>query len=288
MYKQMRAFNINKAGTQKYWCLQNVRLGYSIPARHQFAYEDWQKNIQHKDRKYPTGCAVPVYWSFWATLSGEYRNWGHIAVRLANGKIWTDGRYYNSVDEVTKNYLSNGSYLGWGELVNNVRVVQPQEVSTVATINDDVSRQIGFHYLGRNGKDGRKNALQSKQTDIFGKPLTNEQISAFFLSAESRKWRDELLPALYAERDVLRENAKNHQIIVERLEKAVADRDSQIDDLNATVLQQEVKINELTADNALLEEEVKALKKQLEGCDSTGEPKKCLIDVIIDWFKRSK
>lgn len=200
-YTQSRNFNISKAGTKPYWCLLNVRLGYSIPAYYDYAMLDWQNNVkQHKNRSFPSGMTVPVYFNWTGTVGGVYQNWGHIAVRLPSGKIWSDGKYFNSVDDLVNRYLSNGSYLGWGESVNRVRVIR--EATTVAQkIDGDRSRQLGFHYLGRNGQDGTKNALQSDQQDIKGKELTLEYLSSLFLSNESRGWRDGRLPKVYKERD---------------------------------------------------------------------------------------
>lgn len=123
-WKQIRGFNPAAGGTKKYYCLQNVRLGYGIGAKYPYASADWDNNIQHRDRNFPAGVAVPVYFNWVGTLSGERRNWGHIAVRLPDGRIWTDGKYYGSVDALSANYLSGSSYVGWGEMVNNIRVVQ--------------------------------------------------------------------------------------------------------------------------------------------------------------------
>ncbi|MCA9329555.1 hypothetical protein KDA11_02835, partial [Candidatus Saccharibacteria bacterium] len=133
---QVKPFIIANAGTKPYWCLQNVRQGYGIPAKWDYALLDWQNNVQHKDQNYPSGCSVPVYFNWTGNVGGVTKNWGHIAVRLADGRIWTDGKYYANVSTLSTNYLRGGSYLGWGELVNNVRVVT-QEVS-MAGINDDV------------------------------------------------------------------------------------------------------------------------------------------------------
>lgn len=204
-YTQTRPFVIANAGTVKYLCLANVRKGYGIPAKYDYAYLDWQNNAkQHPDQNYPAGVAVPVYFSWVGTVGGVNKNWGHIAVRLPDGRIWTDGRYYNSVGELLNNYLSNGRYLGWGESVNGIRVVR--EVADMAQkIDGDRSRQLGFHYLGRNGKDGRPNALQFDQADLVGRDLTLEELSRLFLSAESKAWRDGRLNKVYEERDAYKQ-----------------------------------------------------------------------------------
>ncbi len=123
------------------------------------------------------------------------------------------------------------------------------------TINDDVSRQIGWHYLGRNGYDGKANALQGKQTDIFGQPLTNAKLSEFFLSAESRDWRDVRIHKVYAERDALKAANANLTVESDRLAKANTE-------LVKTVANQQATINTKQAEVDALQDEVTALKKE--------------------------
>lgn len=275
---QVKPFNPALGGTTKYLCLSNVRKGYSIPALHQFAKQDWDNNVQHKDRNFPQGCSVPVYWSWTGKVDGVTKDWGHIAVRLADGRVWTDGRYYANVDTLNTNYLSGkGTYLGWGELVNNVRVVR-QEVSMAETINDDVARQIGWHYLGRNGFDGKPNALQAPQGDLQGKQLTNAQLSQFFLSAEARDWRDSRIHKVYAERDGLKSANANLTAERDRLAKANQELTATISRLNGeviglaqTVKEKQAEINTMQDQVVDLEKENKELKAQLATCGNNED-----------------
>jgi hypothetical protein len=125
MYRQLIPFNQALAGKTPYKCLNNVRLGYSIPNKYKSAYIAWQHTQQHPDRQFPA-CDVPVYFTWEGTVEGVYANWGHIAVRLANGQVWTDGHIYGSVDDVLTHYIpgSKKSYLGWGESINDIKVIQ--------------------------------------------------------------------------------------------------------------------------------------------------------------------
>lgn len=149
----------------------------------------------------------------------------------------------------------------------------PIEGGNMATINDDVSRQIGYHFLGRNGYDGKPNALQSAQGDIMGKELSNAQMSTFFLSAESRDWRDARLPKLYAERDALKSVNANLTVERDRLAKANTELTKTIANQQATINQQQATVNEKQAEisslqdkAADLEKENKELKAQLATC----------------------
>lgn len=275
---QVKPFNPALGGTTKYLCLSNVRKGYSIPAYYLTAKKAWDGTQQHKDRNFPAGCDVPVFWSWYGTVDGVYDNYGHIAVRLADGRIWTDGRYYANVDTLNANYLSGkGTYLGWGESVNNVRVVT-QGGSMAENINDDVGRQIGWHYLGRNGFDGKPNALQAPQGDIQGKALTNAQMSAFFLSAEARDWRDSRIHKVYAERDGLKSANANLTAERDRLAKANVELTATISRLNGEVLgltktvkEKQAEINTLQDQVVDLEKENKELKAQLATCGNNED-----------------
>lgn len=308
-YSQVKPFVIANAGTTKYLCLQNVRLGYSIPASYLTATKAWAGTQQHPDKNFPAGCAVPVFWSLFLTLDGKYEDYGHVAVRLADGRIWTDGRYYNSVDELNSSYLGGkGKYLGWGESLNNVKVVT-QEASMAEVVTDDVSRQIGYHLLGRNGFDGRPNALQAKQADIFGKSLTNAQHSAWFLSAESRAWRDTTLPALYNERDTLRSTviAKNNEIAklngvianqkieLDKVTQALNAKQTEVEalqddvaQLNAQLVAKDEQIVALQSEVAARDQKIAELEAQLENGGTPSEDSSMLdkLKESINWFIR--
>lgn len=285
MYTQVKPFVVANAGTTKYLCLANVRLGYGISALYLTATKAWKGTLQHPDRNFPAGCAVPVFWSLFLTLDGVYEDYGHVAVRLADGRIWTDGRYYNSVDELNSSYLGGkGKYLGWGETLNNVTVVKPQEVSMAETINDDVSRQIGFHQLGRNGKDGRPNALDSRQNDIYGKPLTNAQMSAFFLSAESQAWRDVRLQKVYAERDALKNEVASlkkqladAQMYSSALEAQNKSLQAQLTAKSEEVVTLQNKVTELEAANKKLKEELLACGSDTVHLNALGKSLQWLV-----------
>ncbi len=108
---QVKPFVVANAGTTKYMCLQNVRLGYGIPAYYSTATKAWNGTVQHRDRNFPAGCDVPVFYSWSGTVDGVYADYGHVAVRLADGRVWTDGRYYANVDTLNTSYLGGNRYL---------------------------------------------------------------------------------------------------------------------------------------------------------------------------------
>lgn len=115
MYKQLKKFDQTKAGSVKGYCLRNVRLGYGIGPKYDSAWIAWQNADQHTSSPIPTGVDVPVY--FWW---GKY---GHIGVRLANGKFWSDGRTYPNLSAYRVTHPAV-LYRGWSDEVNDVKVIK--------------------------------------------------------------------------------------------------------------------------------------------------------------------
>ena len=167
--RQVVNFDIDKAGTTKYLCLANVRKGYGIGAKYPDATTAWNNTQQHRDRSFPAGCSVPVFYSWVGTVSGERKNWGHIAVRLPDGRVWTDGKYYANVDERSARYLSGSSYLGWGESVNGVRVVENVIIPSnkgddmIKPGDEDILRIIGSEVKGWDFNSTHNGSLDARE-----------------------------------------------------------------------------------------------------------------------------
>ena len=112
MWKQVKDFNIKKMGTKKGYCLQNVRLGFGIPAKYASAKMDMEANKKagtlHNIDTIPTNVSVPVY----IDSSSKYE---HIIV-CDKGTYYSDGRKLKSTKGL--------KFFGWGELCEDVRVVE--------------------------------------------------------------------------------------------------------------------------------------------------------------------
>lgn len=83
-------------------------------------WEAWLHTQQHTD-PIPNGVDVPVFFSYTASIDGINKNWGHIGVRLKDGTFWSDGTIYPTISAYTANHSPR--YVGWGESVNDVRVI---------------------------------------------------------------------------------------------------------------------------------------------------------------------
>lgn len=187
-----------------------------------------------------------------------------VPYRWAKGKVTTAGWHSQFGNQVRITH-ADGTVMIYAHLSKiNVSVGQILSPTggNMAGINDDVSRQIGWHFMGRNGYDGKPNALQSKQGDIYGKELSNAQMSAFFLSAEAREWRDSRLPKLYAERDALRASNANLNTQVTQLTKALADAQTKLTQANTQLTKQTEVVNQKQAEISSLQDQVADLTKE--------------------------
>lgn len=130
-YHQLTPFNQSKAGKTPGSCLANSRQGFSIKAKYANAWSAWNHTQQHSGQP-PTGVDVPVFFSY------VDANHGHIGVRLANGKFWSDGNTYASIEAYTKGHAPK--YVGWGESINDIRVLE--KLPDAPVYNHDTSIRI--------------------------------------------------------------------------------------------------------------------------------------------------
>lgn len=117
---QLIPFDPAKGGTTKNFCLANVCKGYGIPNLYPSAWEAWLHTQQHTE-PIPSGLDVPVFFSYTATIDGITKNWGHIGVRLKDGRFWSDGIFYPSIKKYEISHLPR--YVGWGESINNRQIL---------------------------------------------------------------------------------------------------------------------------------------------------------------------
>ena len=148
MWKQLKSFDIKKMGTKPGYCLQNVRKGFGIGSLFDDAKEDMLNNkykgTLHPMNTLPKDIQVPVYID--STSPHE-----HI-IAYDRGIFYSDGKKFN----VTKNV----KFFGWGELLENVRVVVNDglkyEIGDMVEVEFDVTR-VAYE----NGKNIlRENAIE--------------------------------------------------------------------------------------------------------------------------------
>jgi len=109
------------------WCLEYVRRTFGLPARYLTATEAWENSTTpHRDRNFPAGVAVPVYYG----LAREPA--GHIVLRMPDGSVYstsdnsTTPHHHPNIADLESYYAGWGwplTYRGWSEDVANTPVV---------------------------------------------------------------------------------------------------------------------------------------------------------------------
>jgi len=159
-----------------------------------------------------------------------------------------------------------GRHLHWVLYRNGVYVYPPNYVNErndMSTTDLYLARVLAHGVLGRNGYNGKPNALDGSQdADLLKNHVgkeTNAKIWEFYNSAEGKDWRDNLQPKAYAQRDAYKrqldevtadrnglivkydaEKAKNAQLTEENAQLQIT-----VNEQKQTIAQQEAKIKEL-------------------------------------------
>lgn len=175
MWKQVRSFNLAKMGHKIGYCLQNVRLGYGIPAKYASAKDDMLANKKagtlHDMGTIPNNVTVPVY----VDSSSQYE---HIMV-CDKGTYYSDGRKLTSV--------AGMKFFGWGEICDGVRVVEwvNEPAPTLKyKVGDKV--EVGSYYAS--STDPVSKAVIRRATGTITKVLTNGCHNPYLLDNGAIGW----------------------------------------------------------------------------------------------------
>lgn len=134
-YEQLRKPDLTVKDKMGY-CLRYARSVFSINPKYYTARIAWDKaNYKHYGTR-PTNVAVPVWYSWKATLDGKYQDWGHVAINVPGKGVYSSPIRSSQVAKgyaIYKTPESLGSalgakYLGWSEDINGVRVVRGEEM----------------------------------------------------------------------------------------------------------------------------------------------------------------
>jgi hypothetical protein len=184
-FKQTRGFDPSKGGSRAGYCLANVRMGYSIAPLYNDAWQAWNNTVQHRNSSFPANVDIPLFYDYTDSRGNRY---GHINVRMRDGRIWNDGRFFQSM-ATFQNSMRNVRYVGWGETLNNVRVVQRVQGGTNVADRTTLStaRILAEKVLGR----GRTHVHAGKVDSDLNKhhvnvPLTNGYIMGLWNSGEAK------------------------------------------------------------------------------------------------------
>jgi len=133
--KQLIEPNLGAVG-QPLNCERYTEDVFGVPTsgRHEAdAFGAWEDaKYKHPDETPPADVSVPIYFNWSGNVDGIYKNWGHACV-WDKGTIYTDPLHgeghvtYPSIGAIQKAY-GLGSYLGWTEDIENLRVVEEEDM----------------------------------------------------------------------------------------------------------------------------------------------------------------
>jgi hypothetical protein len=126
------------------WCLQYVRQAFNLPAAYPTATAAWEaSSSKHRDRKFPAGVWVPV----WFSLANEPA--GHVALMAPDGSVYSTSdlgtvpHQHLDLSDLMNYYARYGmtlTYLGWTEDVAGYPVLTDGSIAaqgTITTSEDD-------------------------------------------------------------------------------------------------------------------------------------------------------
>lgn len=140
-WEQVTPFNLSKMGTKAGYCLQNVRLAFGVPSKYVDAKAAMLANKKagtlHDISTLPKNVAVPVF----VDTSSVYE---HVEV-ADHGTFYSDGKKLTNP--------MNQRFFGWGETLNDVRIVKyvedPKPTPTTGfKVGDKVTLKSWVDYNG--------------------------------------------------------------------------------------------------------------------------------------------
>lgn len=282
------------------WCLLYAQTAFGAGWAGTTAWDGWSNHVsfKHADRNLPSGVFVPIW--FDGTWKGQ--RLGHVAL-YKDGKIWSSpishkpyADTWTSIDQVEKNY--NMTYVGWSEDIGGTRVArpinqqnQPSQGGDMAQNNLDTERQLDACILGRDGHDGRPDAMKGESDgDIQSSgrdkaDLTVQFINSLYDSPEAQGYRKASNDAL-AERDALRKQVPSlqGQLATEQQKSAglatnlnesqlnLADAKEQLKQAESLAQDDSKKIDDLTAQLKAANGTITQLKAEAEKPPAPSEP----------------
>jgi hypothetical protein len=119
------------------YCLMYVRRTYGLDGLYPTATAGWiSAQRKHRDRDFPPGCWVPV----WFSLGKEWR--GHVALMAPDGSVYSTSdpsntpHHHPSLDHLLSYYSRlEPTFLGWTEDIEGVAVVASDYINLSSSTN---------------------------------------------------------------------------------------------------------------------------------------------------------
>jgi len=152
--KKMEIGDKNYSG----WCLKFVQdaYEYTLPedntvTRYGYPKEAVDSGELEVINNETPPCGAYVFYEWWGTVEGEYRNWGHVGISLGNGQIihaWNVIKKENYLDlasTIEKHNLEEGKpgegYIGWAKPPLNPPIEKGEDIS-IQVSNENTSAAV--------------------------------------------------------------------------------------------------------------------------------------------------
>ena len=237
------------------WNVLNVRGTYGSGTSESYATIAKEKCTNlHRDKNVPNvpGVAFMLYFDWYGTIDGVYKNWGHVAIYM-NGVIRTcprniksllfdQGKYgyetYSSIDALAKAF--GCTYVGWSEYFSNKLIAEytSDVVSPKPVVRNEYVAQIEVYTdnLRTRKSPNGESWFSYCNVGIFNVVQTAQAGAYEWIKIDSGFWialneEDEWNKLLEVKEDEVTE-LKNK---VTELEKEVATKDAIIDEVKKVV-----------------------------------------------------
>lgn len=155
-WKQVREPNLSTHDIPG-WCLRLVLHAFGFNGGAAFARSEWDRNTtKHADYNFPPGVAVPIFYSWVGTIDGVTRDWGDVAIRLPDGRVFGTPMRGSENNRLDPNIESrrvamggNAKYLGWTETLNGTKIIEWQEENMPTLIDEEGVRILAAGVLER-------------------------------------------------------------------------------------------------------------------------------------------
>lgn len=121
------SINTNKLANCLWWVQQTVGAVHAFNS----AIDEWEANLDNHAGSPPSGLWVPIF----LTMRGVPA--GHVCWSAPDGSVYSTSSstslvpvHHNSIDALNKYYGGKLTYLGWSEIVSNIRIVKGESMAT--------------------------------------------------------------------------------------------------------------------------------------------------------------
>lgn len=162
------------------WCLRLVGNAFGLKNRpNPHAWAAWS-NAKHRHTDGLPNAMVPVFFEWWGTIDGEYKNWGDVAIYVpGKGIFGTPKRGSGKSNRWDKDVATRAAwlggkakYVGWAEDLNGYRLVEPAPTKS----NEQLAAEVINGAWG-NGTERKRRLTESGYNYQAVQNIVNAKVS---------------------------------------------------------------------------------------------------------------